>query len=109
MEKFSTKLKVFFIILAVVFVLYVASLILVAYVPVHLGQVLHCILLFPIGSLLFMLGDYLRDYYGPTFWVYNENLGLFFIFVTIIGQTFVYYYIYKFVKARKKRKMEIQE
>ena len=106
MEKFSTKLKTFFIIFFIVSVLYFALGVLSEYTGT---QVLCSALLFPFGFLYVIIGKYLWNYYGPAHWINDEILGLFVLFVVIIAQTFVYYYIYKFVKARKKRKMEIQE
>ena len=105
MEKFSTKLKSFFIIFAIVFVLFWGLAIFANYALV---ETLYYILFFPVGTLLFMLGNYFSSHYAMDHWIHDEYLGLFLILVTIIAQTFVYYYIYKFVKARKKRKTEIQ-
>ena len=105
MKNLFAKHKSFFVIFAVVFVLFWVSAIFSNYVW---GVVLHCVLFFPFGFLTFIIGVYLRDYYGSTYWIDNENLASLVNFLVIIGQTFVYYYIYKFVKARKKRKMEIQ-
>ena len=106
MKNLFTKHKSFFVIFAVVFVLYWVLAILANYAW---GEFLFCTLLFPFGFLQFILGNYLWNHYDPMHWVNDEFLVLFFILLVIIGQTFVYYYIYKFVKARKKRKMEIQE
>ena len=109
MEKFSTKLKSFFIIFAIAFVLFWVLVFLANYAW---GVILYCVLLFPFGFLHFKLGNYLLRDYSLTHWIdiqYVEYVELFLAFLVIIGQTFVYYYIYKFIKARKKRKMEIQE
>ena len=108
MKNLFAKHKSFFIIFAVVFVLFwVLAILLTNYAW---GVVLYCILLFPFGFLQIILGEYfVNRYYAMDHWIHNEFVGLFFILLIIIGQTFVYYYIYKFVKARKKRKLEIQE
>ena len=109
MEKFSKKLKSFFITLFIVFVLYIALFILSICGYICLGQVLNYILFFPIGPTHSILSDYLWNYYGPSHWINDEFTQLFVFLLFVIAQTFVYYYIYKFFKARKKRKMEIQE
>ena len=106
MKNLFAKLKSFFITFAIVFVLYWGLAISANYVW---GVVLFCTLLFPFGFLQFILGNYLVNHYAMDHWIHDEFLELFFILLIIIAQTFVYYYIYKFVKARKKRKMEIQE
>ena len=108
MKNLFAKLKSFFIILAIVFVLSFALIILGGYASTRLVSVLYGVLLFPFGCLSLILNSYLWDYYGRMHWINHEYMELTFFFVALIGQTFVYYYIYKFVKARKKRKMEIQ-
>ena len=105
MKSSLTKHKSFFLIFAVVFALYWVLAILANY---GWGEVLFCTLLFPFGFFQFILGNYLVNHYAMDHWIHDEFLELFFISLIIIGQTFVYYYIYKFVKARKKRKTEIQ-
>ena len=107
MKKKSTKFKSFFIVFAIVFVLFFALAVLSNYCS--LGEVLYCTLLFPFGFLHFILGNYLVNHYTMAHWVNNDLISLSLVLLAIIGQTFVYYYIYKFIKARKKRKMEIQE
>ena len=103
MEKFSTKLKTFFIIFAIVFVLFwVLSLKCIG------TQVFFKVLMFPFGFLYAVVSSYWWNTYGPAHWINDEILGFLLIFLVIIAQTFVYYYIYKFIKARKKRKTEIQ-
>ena len=106
MEKFSTKLKIFFIIFAIVFVLFYALYLLGHYIGT---QVFFNTLLFPFGFLCDIIKMDLWNTYGPAHWINDEVTELFMFPLFVIGQTFVYYYIYKFIKVRKKRKMEIQE
>ena len=103
MKNLFAKHKSFFIIFAIVFVLFWAlSLKCIG------TQIFFKVLMFPFGFLYAVVSSYWWNTYGPAHCLNNEILGFSLIFLVIIAQTFVYYYIYKFIKARKKRKMEIQ-
>ena len=103
MKSFLTKHKSFFVIFAVVFVLFwVLSLKFIG------TQVFFKVLMFPFGFLYAIISTYWWNNYGPAHWLNDEILGFLLIFLVIIAQTFVYYYIYRFIKARKKRRAEIQ-
>jgi hypothetical protein len=101
MKKLSTKHKVFFIILAAVFFISWASGI--ARFDYAWAEVLGSILLFPFGFLQFMLDTYLWNNYDTAHWINDEFTGLFLFLLAVIGQTFVYYFVYKLIVKNKKK------